>query len=259
MAGPDIGLRGARVLVTRPAHQAGNLAERITASGGSPVLLPTIEILAPGDPAALEKSLARLPHASLAIFISPNAVRCGLELMRRHGGWPVTLRFAAVGAGTLQALQGAGLQNIVSPTGRYDSEALLDCLPAESLHGRTILLFRGEGGRETLAEALRARGAFVEHAVCYRRAAPVAPDPAVLAQLCRGEIDIITVTSVDGLNNLMTLAERCRDRLLATPLVVLSERQAEAARVLGFHAGIRVAARADDEAVVAALRAWREH
>jgi uroporphyrinogen-III synthase len=87
---------------------------------------------------------------------------------------------------------------------------------------------------------------------------PAAPDAEVLARLQRGEIDIVTVTSVEGLGNLVALAgERARPRLLATPLVTTSERQAEAARAFGFHGGIRVAARTGDAAILEALAAWR--
>ncbi|HET7688239.1 MAG TPA: hypothetical protein VFK46_06350, partial [Candidatus Macondimonas sp.] len=55
-------LAGLRILVTRPAHQAEGLCQRIAAAGGTPVRLPTLEIVPMTDTAtaqmALEAALA---------------------------------------------------------------------------------------------------------------------------------------------------------------------------------------------------------
>jgi uroporphyrinogen-III synthase len=253
---PDLG--GARVLVTRPAHQAGSLAHRVAAAGGVPVLLPAIEIAEPSDPTRLEQALAAVAHASYAIFVSRNAVERGMSRLRVHG-WPPTLRFAAVGAATARALAAEGIRDVLAPADRFDSEALLALLPPAAVHGRTIVLFRGEGGRELLAETLVARGAHLEHAVCYRRVRPARPEPAALAQLARGEIDVVVTTSVEALENLVALAgPTACERLLATALVVVSERGRAASRALGFSGAVQVATRADDESVLAALGAWRD-
>jgi len=258
MAVPDLRLAGVRVLITRPAHQAEPLAQLIEEHGGEAIRLPTIEIAEPLDPESAERALRALPHARFAIFISPNAVRHGLARIQAAGGWPPALRFAAVGAGTARALHAAGIRELLVPGERYDSEALLDCLPAESVHGETVLLFRGEGGREHLAESLSARGARVEQVVCYRRVLPRNPDATALARLAHGDIHIITITSVDGLRHLLTLAgDSMRARLLATPLVVTSERQSRSAHDFGFHAEVLVAPRTDDRAILDAVIAWQ--
>lgn len=223
------------------------------------VLFPTIEIAGPADPAAPARALAPHPQPHYAIFVSPNAVEHGLPLLHRSAHTPAP-RFAAVGAATAQALHAAGIREVLAPTDRFDSAALLELLAAEAVCDRTVLLFRGEGGRDELAAALTARGARLVHIVCYRRILPAAPDAAAHARLARGEVDIITVTSVDGLRNLLTLAgDAARAILPGTPLVTVSERQAQAARELGFHAAIHVAERADDAAIVDALRSWRHH
>jgi len=255
---PDLRLGGVRVLITRPAHQAEPLAHLIAETGGEAVRLPTIEIAEPLDPEATEQALRALPHARYAIFVSPNAVSHGLARMQACGGWPPTLKFAAIGAGTARALHAAGIRDLLVPDEQFNSEALLDHLPTESVRGEIVLLFRGEGGREHLTESLSERGARVEQVVCYRRRLPRSPDPAVLRRLSRGDIHVITATSVDGLRHLLALAgDSARARLLATPLVVTSERQAQAARDLGFHADVVVASRTDDRAILDAVVAWQ--
>jgi uroporphyrinogen-III synthase len=252
----NTGLGGARVLVTRPAHQAEALCRLIADAGGEPVRLPAIEIAPPADPAALARTLAHLDEFDLAVFVSPNAVRAALA--HRDGRLPPALALAAVGDGTQRALAAAGYADVLVPAARFDSEGLLALPALQAVRGRRILILRGDGGRELLADTLRERGAEVTYAECYRRRVPAAPDAAALARLAGGEIDVAVVTSSEGLANLLALGgDRARVHVLATPLVVMSARQAQAARALGFHAAIEVAARADDTAILAAVRAWQ--
>ncbi len=251
-------LRGVRVLVTRPAHQADALAQMIETAGGEAVRLPTIEIVAPANTANLNTVLGRLPEFSFAIFISPNAVREFLPLLRAHGGVPSGLRLAAVGQGTLRTLSDEGYDQVLAPQERFDSEALLELLPATVVARKEILIVRGEGGHKKLGASLSARGARVAYAECYRRVPPRQPDAAILARLRRGEIDILIITSIEGARNLCALVgESGRARLLATPLVVVSERLAQTCRELGFSAELCVTAQASDTAIVATLHAWR--
>ena len=255
---PENSLHGLRVLVTRPTHQAEALAKEIERTGGKAILLSTIEIAEPTNPAALDRLLAHLDDFDLAIFVSPNAVRATLARLARHGSLPPGLELAAVGQATLRVLRAAMAAPVLAPSERFDSEGLLELLPADQVAGKRILIFRGNGGRELLGDTLAARGAQVTYAECYRRLPPRAPDPAALARLARGEIDIITITSIEGLRNLHDMTgDAGRTRLLATPVVVTSERQAEACRKLGFRAGVHTAAQSSDAAILAALHAWR--
>lgn len=246
-----------RALVTRPAHQAETLAQQIEAAGGEALRLPTIEIVAPADTTALHAVLDRLPEFGFAIFISQNAVRQCLPLLRARG-IPPGLRLAAVGQGTRRALDEAGIDHVLAPKERFDSEALLELLPPAVVTGQAILIVRGEGGHKKLGASLTARGARVDYAECYRRALPHQPNAEILARLRRGEVDVLILTSIEGAQNLCTLVGATgRARLLATPVVVVSERLAQTCRELGFSAELCVAAQASDAAIVATLHAWR--
>src|SRR5690606_3042642 len=109
-----------------------------------------------------------------------------------------------------------------------------------------------------LGNTLRERGAEVEYAECYRRVRPSVDPTPLLRQWARGEIDIVTVTSVQALRNLYDLVGKAgRSWLVRTPIVVLAESHAKACRELGFKHAPIVAREASDEAILEAIQAWR--
>ena len=230
---------------------AQGLASRIRREGGTPWLLPAMEIRPPADEARARRLLAWPGAYGMVIFISPTAVRRGLQLA---GPWPKALRIFAVGGGTRAELARHGL-DATGPDAGADSEALLQLPELRDVAGTRALLVCGEGGRDLLAETLVARGAQVERVECYRRVLPErAPAPA-LAAWSSGAIHAATVYSSESLANLFTLlGEREAARLRATPFFVPHARVAEAARRRGV-AEVQVAGPSDEE-VLARLVAY---
>lgn len=138
------------------------------------------------------------------------------------------------------------------PSDRFDSESLLALPELTDLRGRSVLIVRGSGGRDLLGTTLVERGAEVAYAEVYCRVLPQTNPTALLARWS-DDVELVTATSGEVLANLTTLVgEAGRPRLLATPLVVVSERTAAWARDLGF-ARVECAERASDGAVLAAL------
>jgi len=237
------------VLVTRPAGQAAGLCRLIEQAGGRAIAFPTIEILPPADPGPPRSLLSQA--WDLLIFVSRNAVDHALTLLP-GGRLPEGSRLAAVGAATADALAAAGRAPDLVPHARFDSESLLGLPQLQDLSGERVLIVRGAGGRPLLGDTLTARGAEVAYAEVYRRVLPKA-DAADLVARWSTDVKLVTATSGEVLDNLIALVgAEGRGPLLATPLVVVSERTAEAARTLGF-TGLEVAERADDEAVLAAI------
>jgi uroporphyrinogen-III synthase len=246
------GLAGRRVVLTRPAGQAGRLAGLIRAAGAEPVLFPTLEILEAADLRPLLALVDRLEAFDLAVFISANAVERGLALVRSRRRWPAGLRVATVGRASAQALNGHGFDAVIVPPQGSDSEALLALPEMLDVAGKRVVIFRGEGGRELLAETLAARGAVVEYAECYRRIRPDADAHALLELWRRHELDAFTVTSGEALANLAAmLGETGAQCLKTTPLFVPHQRIAAAARALGVDTVVPTAP--GDEGLVAGL------
>ncbi len=228
-------LDGIGVLVARPRDQATRLMQRIADLGGRVWWLPGVDILPPHDPAALEAALSDLPRCLWAIFVSPTAVERAWPLLEAHGGLPAGLRLAAVGQGSARELAARGMRDILAPEGKADSESLLALPEMQTVAGKGITIFHGEGGRELLADTLAARGAQVSHAVCYRRAPPQADTGEVLAAWQAGRIQAVTVFSRDNLDGLcMLLGPQGTAYLRQTPVFVPHPRIAEHARSLGI-------------------------
>jgi len=232
-AGP---LAGIGVLVTRPQEQAGGLIRDLQRLGARPILFPALAILPPQDPAQMHAIIHELAQFDLAVFISPTSAERCMMAIRNTVAWPPALPVAAVGKGTAKTLQELGFPEVLQPTTGGDSEHLLALSQLQDMSGKSVVIFRGEGGRELIADTLRQRGAQITYAECYRRGLPVEADSQTILDLfSAGEINAVTVYSIETLENLLQLlGDAGRTYLQKTPLFVPHPRIADHALSQGF-------------------------
>jgi uroporphyrinogen-III synthase len=226
-------LAGRHIVVTRPQHQAAGLSEAIRAEGGMPVWFPTIEIEPLLENSELDAALARLAEFDLAVFVSANAVACACA--RLPGAWPAQVPAGSTGPGTAQALAARGVERIITPGARFDSEGLVGELARVGLNPARVLIVRGEGGREWLSDTLRARGAQVQCVASYRRVAANS-DPAAIAALhLAQELDAWVVASSEGGERLIELlGDDALPWLNSAPVFVPHARIAEYLKARGL-------------------------
>ena len=248
-------LRGIVALVTRPAGQGAALASAIRAAGGEALECPLLDIL----PLPLEAAtLARLlTESSTAIFISTNAVAAALAAVREAGlVWPPGLRALAMGSATRDALIRAGIAAQAGEGTAMNSEELLShpALALAQVQGQGILIFKGEGGRELLAEALRARGARVEECALYRRSLPDGASALLETLLDSHRVNTFLASSGETLAHLLGLLGRMPAGKVPTEacFVVPGERVAAEARQR-VPAPVVMARNASDAAMLEAL------
>lgn len=247
-------LAGIRVLVTRPEGRAAGLLTGLHARGADARHIPllAVEPLAAGDVAARRtRALAmELDVYQRVIAVSVTAVEYGFEWLGQF--WPqlpMGLRWYGIGAATAQALREAGAW-ATEPGGAMNSEALLALPEFADLRGERVLILRGVGGRPLLADALRARGAKVDLAECYRR---LPPAPGAFARLGAWRPDIVCIASGETLTNLCAAQPAALMADLRQAVMVLpSLRVAECARDAGFSRCI-VAENAGDAAMLGAV------
>ncbi len=248
MPGPE--LQGVNVLVTRPQAQTAWLSNEIRQRAGKPIALPLLEIYPLPVTHAMQQVLSQLNHANMLIFVSANAVEHGL---RHLLPLPATLQVGAIGEATAERLRIVGVQVDLVPA-RFDSEGFLAMPQMQDLHGKIVIIVRGAGGREKLADSLRTRGAQVLYLEVYQRACPHWDVADVQAAL---RADVITVTSSEALDNLAALARLPdAESLWTKPLVVFHQRIAGRAHELGFTLKPVVTEYPGDGALLAALLWW---
>ena len=250
-------LAGLTVVNTRPAQQAGSLSDAITHVGGNVIEFPVIEIQPIAGDSGHSHWFSALEQSDLAIFISANAVETGLNIIGGADHWPSQVAIAAVGRATAEKIQSCGLTvDLVAPE-PFNSEALLTVPKLQEIQNKKIVIFRGEGGRELLAQTLRERGAEVVYAECYRRVKPDS-DPSLLyrcwAERCRM---IIVVTSNEGLQNLVEMVDNeHQPLLLSSTVLVVSERANQLANELGFKTPAVLTNSVSNNAIVDAILLW---
>lgn len=287
------------VVVTRPAGQSRQLTEALSAAGLDVLGFPLLAIGPVADDGPLRAALAQLADFALVIFVSPNAVAFALDALAQVQNkpapqWPESVPVAVVGPASVAALAERGIaapaHRVIAPAGcttgheadngdaanggdsaeaRFDSEALWQQLEAQldagTLDGRQVLIVRGNGGRDWLAERLRAAGAEVRAVEAYRRSIPTPGSmqwQAVGDGLKPGAPPLAwLLTSSEAVRNLDAMARQALSpqelaSLRQVQCIAPHARIAEQAAALGFSHVLRAAP--GDEGLLAACRQWAQ-
>ena len=227
--------KGERILVTRPRQQARQLCGLIAQQGGVAEQFPTLEIEAVACNDEIDKKLASLGNYHWLIFISANAVNFAVKANNGKIDSFVLPHIAAVGKATEKALQQQGLSVDLLPDKGFNSEALLEMPVLQNMQGVKCLIIRGQGGREKLADIIRSRGAQVEYLEIYKRVKPETDNTVLVSLLEQNQLFAVTITSVEALQNLLTmLDEKSVALLFSVPVVVISHRIRHKAEQFGF-------------------------
>lgn len=233
-------LQNYTVLITRPRHQANKLRSLLEEQKSKVIIFPVIDIV----PLALAISQRCVQESDSLIFCSANAVAHSPSwIFKTIAGKEVI----AVGPATARVLEQNAIQVIMPNT--YSSEGLLALSQLQRVDGKNILVFCGEHPRPLLSESLRNRGARVEILPVYRRV-PVTRKTNVSEDLRKQKIDVVVVTSVEGMRNLAhALPHHAYPCLRELPLVVGSQRVACEALTLGFSGPVAIAKNMTDNAL----------
>ncbi len=212
------------IIVTRPTGQARRLIELIEVATQAVypavrvISLPLLTIIPKNDLALLAQLRIALQRATLIIFVSPNAIECAMRAIDDAGSsWDQLVsprsKIGVVGQSSQEALvrHGVSRESILVPAqDESDSDGLWKVLQASitDWSKQSVLMIKGEGGRETLIEQLRSVGAALEILSIYSRIPLDLRSP--LWQSC-AELDphqtLWTLTSSEAVRH---LGDRCQ-------------------------------------------------
>ena len=245
------------VLVTRPEQQQAELIATLEAWGAQTISLPLLSISPPsaGAPAAtLRRSLLELDLFDSLLFVSTNAVRAGVAAIEDYWPqFPVGLQILAIGPSTAALARELLRCEVAVAEGGSTSEALLASGLLGDLKGKRVGIFRGEGGRDALAEGIRQRGGRVDYFEVYRRGICDYSDTQLIEALDGKIPTALTITSGESLDALLALVPRLeramgiavdktvkslRADVLAMPVIVPSTRIEKLALAKGFTAPV---------------------
>ena len=199
-------LKGKRVLVTRPKHQAKELIAELRRAGAKVIHIPLIEIADPSDKfRSLDRAISRLDKYDWLIFTSQNAVSKFFQRLSLRGARRATWQsqFAAVGPSTSAALKRHGIRKVIVPQkDNYSADGLIDVLKKCDFRGKRVLFPSAKKARETLPAWLKKQGAKLDKVVAYQTIMPKNIDRARLRRLVReGKIDTILFYSESAEKN----------------------------------------------------------
>ena len=152
------------VLITRPESAGRDLQQHLKAQGIVSYCQPFFDYQAKDT----FEQLTYLQHqltAPIVIFVSVAAAEFANKLLP-VASW-ATQHVIAVGSATARTLKTLGV-NAITPT-QHDSEGLLALPELQQVDSDNVLIVRGDGGRELIAEELTGRGASVHYFESYRR------------------------------------------------------------------------------------------
>ena len=266
------------IIVTRPAGQARQLIEVLTraieASGvGKRSLpeilsLPLLTIVPKSDGHLADHIATTLSDADLAIFVSPNAIESVMRLLERD--WQdfskKIIPIGVMGGSSHLALRNHGVGSEDNPTPiiipgnneNWDSEGLWKELQSLKWNwqGKKVVIFKGEGGRDWLADTLKKAGATVEAISTYTRVPLDINNPAW--QLVR-EMDLSKslwlLTSSEAVRYLgEVMKDQFTQNLNVASALCPHHNIADAAEMIGF--GEVFTSEPGDEALIKSTLAW---
>lgn len=245
-------LQDITVWLTRPLHQADAIKSSLLERGVNVLHIPMLEIEPLEYDEKIKTTILNLDHFDIAIFISTNAAKLGLECVDTfRSQYPAHLLNYAVGPATSEVLNVYGLKTSFSQQG-MSSEALLAMPQLQDIEGKKVLIFQGTGGREVLAQGLLGKGAVVECVEIYRRKQPAYSGSYLLDCIRSNYPDTIVITSAEALVNLISHFEAIWPDLYSVKLLVSSLRLRDIAIERGFSTVVEMPG-ANDEAIILSL------
>ena len=192
-------LAGVRVVVTRPAEQAGGFVARLENAGATVIKLPTIAIADPDSWAPVDAAIARLASGAYlwVMFTSRIGAKRFLDRVARHPAGDAfdSALVGAVGPGTARFLEEAGVKVSLVPEPFTAAALASEIGPAPGPAGPPDKAAPGSAGPENKADpgSAGAQDKAEPGRVLLPRAAETPPDMRAVLTGAGWSVDEVTV------------------------------------------------------------------
>ena len=243
------------IAITRPLPQGEQLQQKLKMAGFNAISQPLFEVKSNTDAEIIADYLAT-PQIDGFIFISTSAVKFAnraFALKKWQLQHPKTI-FFAVGKKTKAALLTCGIASVLTPV-QENSEGLLALPELINIENKTIIIIRGDPGREYLAEQLTDRGANIRYLSSYQKVWCELSADEVVQRWLNAQINCIVVTSIALLEKIVELLTRGQTNITQLnnyQWVVVSNRIAQRAQQMGL-THINLAENASDQAMITTI------
>jgi uncharacterized protein HemX/uroporphyrinogen-III synthase len=213
-------LAGLTILNTRPQAQSRQLTETIQQLGGSSIELPLLNI----ETISPQEWLKYYPEkVDVIIFISANAVHHSLPDLKKDLRQS-SPKIIAIGKATQAALQYHQVKVDFTPA-RFDSETLISDPILAEIKAKSVVIVKGNDGRQVLQHYLKEQGANLCELIVYKRTPPKELTQNLKKIWQNNNIDIILISSNTSFKNLMdAIPERYHSKLASCHWLVISKR-----------------------------------
>ncbi len=219
------------VLLTRPLEKSQLLAKELSPFVNHIEISPLFDYQVGTDHSKLKQLLTNTKIDAI-IFVSQAAAHFALQTVPIESLNNIAIRIA-VGTATANALQNAGVEQITVPN-EHTTEGLLVLPELQDVKQKSILIIRGNGGRETLKQQLQLRGANVAYNEVYKRVWFIDKARQSVHQWQAEKVNCVVVTSNELLEKALSLSESAH-WLKQCIWVVASERIANKAKIAGLN------------------------
>ncbi len=251
------------VLLVRSEQPNDEFVDKLNGIGAQVFRCPVMDIVpveSGPEMQAIKSRILDFDHYQIAIFISKNAARFGLDWLDNY--WPMLpdgVRYYAVGQSTAELLREHQI-DVETPKSSADSEGLLALPSLQNVLGEKVLIFAGKGGREVLAQTLRQRGAVVDRCELYGRCGTTRYADKINHLLEQEKVDIVIAHSGELLQQLFScVTSGNRHQLQALPVLVPGQRVADLARDLGCQKILEANSALPDDMVSTILEWYSNH
>lgn len=229
------------VINTRPAERAAALTHALQQAGHQVSELPLLALQPCSFDEELKQQLQHIRQVQTVVVVSPTAAKLGLQHLRELHISPSQLsaRWIAVGQGTAKLLQQAGIQAQVPDVETSEGMLQLDIFnPLRQVGQKTLMLWRGFGGRRFMFDQLQQQGWQLFDVNLYRRQLPKQSQIDMAAVVGQSP-DVLLISSGQSWQHWQQLT--ASKPFYPTYILVLGQRvRDQIARDLAGHAAVQL-------------------